>query len=162
MSDEARRDRRDDPIVDVLSRSLDRQAEAMEAGGAATAAEIRSMNNRLTFTMVIMMVLNTAVVVGSVSLDLGPAALKVDGVDAANAVVDQVEAGTLPETIIFPAPTAPPEPVPSLFDDMPVPQESPPPWPEPVARPSPAPGPRVPPTPTPVPYVLPHSTPREP
>jgi len=152
----------DDPVMAILSRSLDRQAEAMEAAGAATAAEVRSMNNRLTFIMVIMMVLNTAVVVGSVSLDLGPAALKVDGVDAANAVIDQVESGTLPEAIVYPPPVDTPAPYPSLFDEFPEPAPSPVRRPEPTARPGPVPHPPAPLPPSPAPYVLPHATPREP
>jgi len=152
----------DDHVMAILSRSLDRQAEAMEAAGAATAAEVRSMNNRLTFIMVIMMVLNTAVVVGSVSLDLGPAALKVDGVDAANAVIDQVESGTLPEAIVYPPPVDAPDPYPPLFDEFPEPAPSPVRRPEPTVRPGPVPHPPAPLPPSPAPYVLPHATPREP
>ena len=99
-----------DPLQRALLHMLGRQADAMEDAGKTTAAEIRALGNRITLIVVLAMGLNTALVVGSMSLGVGGgrAELQVNGVDAANANVDRVSDRGLPGSVIY----SPPAPVP--------------------------------------------------
>ena len=85
--------REDNLVLTALIDMLQKQADAMESAGVATAAEIRAMNNRLTVVVVLALALNTAIVASAVSLRFGSAHLQVDGLDttgAANLITDQV------------------------------------------------------------------------
>ena len=106
--------REDNLVLNALIDMLQKQADAMESAGVATAAEIRAMNNRLTVVVVLALALNTAIVASAVSLRFGRAQLQVDGLDttqAANLITDQVPGH--PPQPTAPVPSRPLAPAPS-------------------------------------------------